>query len=449
MRRKLLSRLTPQASRVVVVAVIVSLAFSAAAIAAAGDLDPSFSGDGRQTTNFAFQSGDDANDVAIQSDGKIVVVGGNSVQGGREANNFILARYNPNGTLDTSFSGDGKQETDLGGYDSANGVAIQGDGKIVVVGVSSINSTTDGAAFVLARYNPDGSLDTSFSGDGQQAIGSDFDSASDVAIQADGRIIAVGTCCGMHGGNLFLVARFRVDGSLDPTFTGDGTQTTRFPGNGTDAVDVALGVAIQANGRIVAVGYAGPNTFTNPNPDPPDFALARYNPTGSLDTSFSGDGKQTTDFTPGSYDQGEDVAIQGDGKIVVVGCCTGHFTLLRYNPGGSLDSSFSGDGKRATDFNGSSDAVTIQANGKIVVAGGAGGGATGGDFALARYNANGSLDTSFSGDGKRKTDFGANEGAAGVAIQADGRIVAAGARVETSSNPQYTRDFALARYLGG
>ena len=200
MRRKLLSHLTRQSSRALIVAVIVSLVFLAAAVAAAGDLDPTFSGDGRQTTNFAPDSDDEANDVAIQSDGKIVVVGGNSVIGGGPANNFILARYNPNGTLDTTFSGDGKQETDFGGYDSANGVAIQADGKIVVVGVSSINSTTNGAAFVLARYNPDGSLDTSFSGDGKQAIGTDFDSATDVAIQADGRIVAVGTCCGMHGG---------------------------------------------------------------------------------------------------------------------------------------------------------------------------------------------------------------------------------------------------------
>jgi uncharacterized delta-60 repeat protein len=439
-RRKLLSHLTSEPSRAVVVAVIVSLVFSAVAIAAAGDLDPTFSGDGKQTTNFSAVSRDEANDVAIQSDGKIVAVGGT------DPNDFAVARYNPNGTLDSTFSGDGKQTTDFGGFESANGVAIQADGKIVVVGVSSNNSTTNGAAFVLARYNPDGSLDTSFSGDGKQAIGSDFDAATDVAIQADGRIVAVGTCCGMHGGNQFLIARFRANGSLDPTFTGDGTQTTRFPGNGSDAVDVALGVAVQANGKIVAVGYAGPNSLTSTDFDR-DFAVARYNPTGSLDTSFSGDGMQTTDFS--EVDQADDVAIQGDGKIVVVGCCTGHFTLVRYNPNGSLDPSFSGDGKRATDFNGSANAVAIQADGKIVAAGDAGGGATGGDFALARYNPNGSLDTGFSGDGKRRTDFGGTEQANAVAIQADDRIVAAGLVRVGEPGPNQIRDFALARYLGG
>ncbi len=439
MRRKLSSQLTPQPSRAVVVAVIVSLAFSAVAMAAAGDLDPTFSGDGKQTTNFSAGSRDEANGVAIQGDGKIVVVGDTD-----SAQDFALARYNANGTLDATFSGDGRQTTDFGGYEAARGVAIQGDGKIVVVGASSNNSTTNGAAFVLARYNPDGSLDTSFSGDGKQAIGSDFDSASAVAIQADGRIVAVGTCCGMHGGNLFLIARFRPNGSLDPTFTGDGTQTTRF-GASDEAVDVALAVAIQANAKIVAAGYTMPSAFGDCGPC--DFALARYNPTGSLDTSFSGDGKQTTNF--GQVDEATGVAIQGDGKIVAVGRGSGHFTLARYNPNGSLDPSFSGDGKRATDFNGSANAVAIQANGRIVAAGGAGGGATGSDFALARYNPNGSLDTSFSGDGKRRTDFGGNEEANSAAIQANGGIVAAGVVRTGPGGPNNTEAFALARYLGG
>ena len=254
MRRKLLSHLTPQPSRVVVVAVIVSLGFSATAIAAAGDPDPMFSGDGRQTTNFSPGNGDEANDVAIQSDGKIVVVGY------IDPDDFALARYNPNGTLDTSFSGDGKQTTDFGGYEATNAVAVQGDGKIVAVGVSSNNSTTNGAAFVLARYNPNGSLDTSFSGDGKQAIGSDFDAATDVAIQANGKIVAVGTCCG--------------------------------------------GVAIQANGRR---GGGRPPTIR-------DFALARYNPNGSLDTLL-GDGKQTTDFSAASRG-----GRSRRRQIVVVGC---------------------------------------------------------------------------------------------------------------------------------
>ena len=139
------------------------------------------------------------------------------------------------------------------------------------------------------------------------------------------------------------------------------------------------------------------------------------------------------------------MALQGDGKIVAVGGAgTRDFALARYNPDGSLDTSFSGDGKQTTDFLfGAADAandVAIQANGRIVAVGFASGGATGFDFALARYNPDGTLDTSFSGDGRKRTSFGGSDSANGVALQGDGRIVAVGAG---------NGEFALARYLGG
>src|SRR6185295_6924104 len=140
-------------------------AVAAPAQAAPGDLDPTFSGDGKQTTDFGFGSGDAAATVR-QPDGKIVAVG--STFG-----SIVLARYNANGTLDTSFSGDGKQTTDFGSPeartgDQAHAVAIQSDGKIVVVGSTGSLSASN---FALARYNPNGSLDTSFSGDGKQITG--------------------------------------------------------------------------------------------------------------------------------------------------------------------------------------------------------------------------------------------------------------------------------------
>ncbi len=200
-------------------------------------------------------------------------------------------------------------------------------------------------------------------------------------------------------------------------------------------------MALQADGKVVAVGVAGGVSA--------DFALARYNPNGSLDTSFSGDGRQTTNF--GGVDHANGVALQGDGKIVAVGAAgpfgAGDFALARYNPNGSLDPSFSGDGKQTTDFLfGGTDAangVVLQGNGKVVAAGFASGWTTGGDFALARYDSNGSLDTSFSSDGKVRSSFGGSDGASGVALQANGRILAVG------SGRDYPRDFALARYLGG
>src|SRR5919106_350284 len=211
-------------------------------------------------------------------------------------------------------------------------------------------------------------------------------------------------------------------GDLDPTFDGDGKVTTDFAGNR----DRALAVAVQADGKIVTAGDTVAGSF--------DFALARYNTDGSLDATFDGDGKVNTDIA-GSIDFAQAVALQGDGKIVAAGCLdcfsvsVGDFALVRYNADGSLDATFDVDGKVTTDFAGSSDSaldVAIQGDGRIVAAGLAN--VSGDlDFALARYNTDGSLDATFDGEGKVNTNIaGNNEQARAVAIQGDGRIVAAG-----------------------
>jgi uncharacterized delta-60 repeat protein len=405
---------------------VASLMLVSGAQAAAGDPDPSFSGDGKQRTDFgAGFSG--ATAAVRQGDGKIVAVG---TAGG----NFLVARYNLDGSLDPNFSGDGRVQTNFTGADFANDVALQGN-KIVVVGLSTANNGF--GYFALARYNSDGSLDRNFSGDGKQTTlwgGSGEGGAFGAALQSDGKIVAVGTT-NIHGSHTldFALARYRLNGSLDPSFSGDGKQTLDLA---FGEFAEAHGVAIQADGKIIAVG----DSF-----DFAGFALARFNPNGSLDTSFSGDGLQTTDFGVGAV--GRKVALQSDGKIVAVGRAGGDFALARYNPGGSLDTSFSGDGLQTTDFlfgfdDRASD-VAIQANGRIVAVGIAGGGATFDDFGLARYNTNGSLDPSFSGDGRKRTSFAGPsviDEANGVALQGDGRIVAVGVGND---------EFALARYVGG
>jgi uncharacterized delta-60 repeat protein len=383
-----------------------------------GSLDPSFSGGGRKTTDFGADDG--AAGVALQGDGKIVAVG-------ESDGDFALARYNPDGSLDTSFSGDGKQTTDFGGDDGATGVALQSDGKIVVGG-----RALGGGDFALARYNTDGSPDVSFSGNGTQTTDFGFSEfANAVALQGDGKIVAVGFTGAGSGGD-FALARYDSNGSLDPSFSGDGRQTTDFTER-----DEAKGVALQGDGKILAVGGSG-GIFG-------DFALARYNPNGSLDPGFSGDGKQTTNF--GDRDEANGVALQANGKIVTVGIGSptgGDFALARYNPDGSLDPSFSGDGKQdETDFGGDSDeanGVALQ-GAKIIAVGFGGDGGNDGDFALARYNSDGSLDTNFSRDGKQTTNFGGDDGATGVALQGDGKIVAVGATGGGGGG-----DFALARY---
>ena len=232
--------------------------------------------------------------------------------------------------------------------------------------------------------------------------------------------------------------RGRRPGNLDPTFGSAGKVTTDFAGGS----DLAFGVALQPDGKIVAAGTAtrGATIFS-------DFALARYNPDGSLDATFGSGGKVTTDFT-GNFDQANAVALQPNGKIVAAGSTgdgTSHdFALARYNPDGSLDATFGSGGKVITDFTGGSDqafGVALQPNGKIVAAGTAHTG-TILEFALVRYKKHGGLDPSFGSGGKVTTDFtGSNDVAGGVALQPDRKIVAVGHAGTANS------DFALARYL--
>ena len=386
----------------------------AQAVISPGDLDTSFGTDGKVTTDFG--ASDRANAVAVQADGKIVV-------GGESNFNFALARYNTDGSLDTSFSTDGKVTTDFGSSERGYAVAVQSDGKIVVAGEGANASDQD---FGLARYNTDGSLDTSFDTDGKLItnIGSSDDLAFAMAVQSDGKIVAAGRSS--NGSNYdFALARYNANnGSLDTSFSTDGKVTTAI-GSGND---YGYAMAVQSDGKIVVAGISN-----NGNND--DFALARYNTDGSLDTSFGSNGKVTTAIGSGD-DDALAVAVQSDGKIVVAGSSDGHFALARYNADGTLDTSFSTDGKVTTSFGTSNEgaqAVAVQSDGKIVAAG-----RTSTHIALVRYNADGSLDTSFSSDGKVTTAIGGTgDRAYAVALQSNGKIVVAG---------QGNNDFALARY---
>jgi len=367
--------------------------------------------------------------VTVQTDGKILVAGFSS--NGRNYD-FALVRYHADGSLDSSFSGDGKLTTDFGSSDYGYSVTVQTDGKILVAGLSWTGSYND---FALVRYNTDGSLDSSFSGDGKLTtdIGSSYDYGLSVTIQTDGKILVAGSS--KQGSNYdFALVRYNSDGSLDSSFSGDGKLTTAIG----PSHDYGDSVTVQTDGKILVAGYSrissGSYNF--------NFALVRYTANGSLDTSFSGDGKLTTDF--GSSNYGSSVSIQADGKILVAGNIAlenSHydFALVRYNTDGSLDSSFSGDGKLTTDFGTREDygqSVTIQTDGKILVAGSSKQGSNY-DFALVRYNTDGSLDSSFSGDGKLTTDLGGTDVGYSVTVQADGLIAVAG-----SGNP----NFALVRY---
>jgi uncharacterized delta-60 repeat protein len=408
----------------------------AAGSAVGGDLDLTFSGDGKVLTDVSAR-GDFAGAIAIQGDGKIVVAGGAAWE--TRDPKITLVRYNADGTLDTSFGGDGKVTTNLTAHeDAAYGVAIQpGDNKIVVAGDAGLR--TGDSRFGVLRYNADGALDTSFGGDGKVTtqLTSHDDPVAGLALQSDGKILVSGGAAFDTRNAKVALVRYNANGTLDTSFSGDGKVIT----DAVTAHEYANAVVVQADLKIVIGGLGAPKGSDT------RMLVLRYLPDGSRDTSFSGDGKVLTDFT-GKDDSIQNLAIDADGNIVAAGIAgfggqDARFALARYLPTGALDTSFSGDGKVMTNFTTTYDAswdVAIQTDTKIVAAG-----ESHGDFALARYLADGSLDTSFSGDGKAKTSLSSrSDFAFGVAIQADGGIVLAGGAAWGSQNAK----IGLARYLG-
>jgi uncharacterized delta-60 repeat protein len=411
-----------------------------------GSLDPAFGGDPRPglvvTSLTIFP--DQAYAVAVQADGKIIAAGTATVIG--QSNNFALVRYNSDGSIDTSFGVDGIVLTDFGQganrFDQANAVVVQADGKIIAAGES--RDAGDIAVFGLARYNTDGSLDTSFGTNG--LVQTDFLGngavAYALALQTDGKIIAAGTMIDGGGDNLFALARYNTDGSPDADFGVAGEVTTTFPA--ADAAVYAL--AVQPNGKIVA---AGTDDFNGAG----DFALARYETDGSLDTDFGVGGRVTTSFT-GGLDQANALLVQSDGKLVAVGFASTDFALARYDTDGSIDTDFGVDGLVTTDFDGGADtayAAALLPDGNILAAGSAviDGGT---DFALAQYKTDGSLDETFGGGtlgpkaGTVVTDFAAgNDSAFALALIAGGKKAIAVGTAEIDGADQ----FALAQYFTG
>jgi uncharacterized delta-60 repeat protein len=403
--------------------------------AAPGALDPGFGSGGKVTTSIGAAGVADAWAVLLQPDGKIVAVGDsfNTVD-----YDFGLARYNADGSLDPSFGAAGKVTTPIGqSGDIAFAGALQPDGKIVVAGKTDGGGSSD---FGIARYNANGGLDTAFGDAGKVrlAISSGFDAAKGLALQVDGKVVVAGRGSVNGVDEDFTLVRLRVDGSLDTGFGLNGVVSTPIG----SSHDIASAVALQPDGKIVVAG-------TSHIGNRAQFALARYNADGSLDSSFGAGGKVTTPVG-GNSDSANALVLQPDGKLVVAGTsfngANTDFALARFAAAGTLDPSFGVGGKVTTaigsagfDF---ARAVVLQPDGKIVATGSSNVPANG-DFALVRYNADGSLDPGFGAGGKLTTAMEADEGAFGSALQPDGKIVAAGFRC--SGN---TCDFALARYLG-
>jgi uncharacterized delta-60 repeat protein len=360
----------------VVVVLAWQLALAAPAHAKAGDLDRSFGTGGKVTTDFAGDQ-DTARALVVQGTKLVAAGSGTAVPGGLGA--FALARYNPDGTLDTTFGTGGTVTTDFPGGGDANALAVQADGKLVAAGSTEFFAVD----FAVARYNPDGSLDTSFGTGGQVVTDVDgTDRASALALQG-GKLVAGGLSFSATAGTNgdFGLVRYNPDGTLDTSFGAGGKVTTDFVG----FTDWAFALAVQG-GKLVAAGRAG---FEGND----DFGLVRYNADGSLDPSFGAGGKVTTDFARagGSFDEARALVVQGS-KLVAAGNVGPFFDfgLARYKADGTLDRSFGSGGKVTTNFAGQTDeafGLAVQADGRLVAAGFMLSEFGEMDFALARYRA--------------------------------------------------------------
>jgi uncharacterized delta-60 repeat protein len=399
-----------------------------------GGVDPTFGSNGRVLTDFS-NSEDFLDRVAVQSDGKIVAIGTSDAPSyGR----FALARYNPDGSLDLTFGLGGKVTTAFTtARESATGLLIQPDGKILISGSINLPSQAD-TSFALARYNSDGSPDTTFGQGGLVTtnIGPDTDQATQIALQSDGKIVAAGRKgiqfypTEQRKGNVALV-RYNPDGSLDSTFGNAGIVTTDF-GQGLESY--AIAVMIQSDGKIAIAGESGY-----------EFMVARYNSDGALDTTFGNNGFTQTNFSS-NWDAPTDAVLQPNGKILVVGNSDvsnpyTNVALARYNSDGSPDQSF-GDGGKTIVGSGEVGSVALQSDGRIIVLGD-----DGRYFLLVRLNEDGSLDSTFGSGGTIYTSFGSDHvQAKDLAFQPDGKVVAGG----YSQTPYYKNsDFALTRYFLG
>lgn len=402
-------------------------------IAQPGTLDTTFGTGGKVTTSQGI-SEMYGKSVLVQPDGKIIVSGYTY----NTNYDFAIVRYNSNGTLDNTFSGDGIVSTDFGNGDEFSfASALQSDGKIIVGGWTDSNGTN---CIGIARYNGNGTLDNTFSGDGKAIImvnyNDAFEEIGDLIVQPDGKIIAI--CNASYD---MMVIRLNNNGSFDKNFNGKGWMKVDFVGE----IYGANSIALQSDSKIVAAGYTLVNGVY-------EIAVVCVKADGTLDNTFSSDGKANiTVADSGSF--ASDLAIQIDGRIVLAGSTivgdTGfQCAVIRLNTDGTLDNTFSGDGKLNHGIlSGDNllDGLVLQPDGKILATGFASDMDTA-RFILVRYNSDGTFDTSFNSTGMTTLRFGNSAGVgAAIALQPDNKIVVAG----TARNDSNIFVIAVARYFSG
>jgi uncharacterized delta-60 repeat protein len=430
----------------------------------AGDLDPTFGSGGIAVASFA-RTYSHPEAVALQPDGKIVVAGWTPSTANGDGLSFALARFNVDGSLDPGFGSTGKVITDIPGYPyaEADAIALQANGQIVVAGWANTSFGGSASTFALARYNGDGSLDTSFGTNGR--LTTNFTaggqaSAQGVVVQADGKIVAAGSASAPGGPMTFALARYNADGTLDSTFgVGGKVITAPVAGNPAWINDLAL----QPDGKIVVAG----SSQDPKNARISSFALARYNADGSVDTSFgSGGSVLVGQFGPYYFSElsARNVFVQTDGRIVAVGEAVMADPFLIPNPSAPFVQRYHSDGSPDTTFGQGSFAnegiqpagALLQPDSKIVVSGSY---QNSWDYALApqpppgfdntvypyllRSDASDNPDSTFGAGGQVSVTLSIS-GNHSLALQADGKIVQVGV-IPATGHPGEM--FAVARYL--
>ncbi len=407
-------------------------AMSGTGIGNPGELDTTWSSDGKVST--AIGAGNERGyAVALDSSGRAVVAG-YSYNGTN--NDFAIARYTTSGVLDTDFSSDGLITVDVsaGGNDIAYAIAIQSDGKILVGGQAG---STGNLNFAVIRLSTSGALDDSYGAGG--IMTANFNNQDDIvramALDSNGKLVVTGPSTSLTGNMRFAVVRFNTDGSLDTSFDTDGKATYQPV---SEADNDAYAIAIQSNGKIVVAGGTVSGSY--------QFSVMRISSAGALDTTFDTDGYALVDVTGGT-DIAKAMKIDSSGNIVLAGSNSGStMTVVKLSSAGALDTAFDTDGIATVDIGTGADdaaALAIDSSGYIIVAGFATN--TDKDFGLARLSSTGSLDATFDGDGKIATDYalGAtnHNSIFGLALQSDGKIVAVG-DYDTGANA----DLAVFRY---
>jgi len=363
-----------------------------------------------------------AKSVALQADGKSVVLGLRT-----------LSRFNTDGTPDTTFGGAGKVTIVMngGGVEAMEAVAVQADGKIVVGGHTSTPPSLV-QDFTVQRFNPDGSLDATFGSGGK--VVTDFagreDAANALAITADGNLVLAGIT--IEGTDSepeqnVAVARYKPDGNLDATFGFRGKASANLPGT----VDFGYGVAVQSDGKVLVAGRTGHDGV-----DEPDVLLLRFNEDGTPDGSFGLSGNPLVLYPPNTWDELQDVVVTSGGTVFAGGYqrvgAVYQFTVLRMNSDGSLDENFGGGGKFTSSLLSGDNfgrALVVQNTSKVLIAGQVSS-LSNGNFGVFRLTSTGVADLTFGDQGLVTIDFfGGTDGARDLAVQSDGKILVVGSAV--------------------